>query len=1288
RENLEALQGEFPDDGEVASLLGQAHEGLGNHAAAKDSYEKAVAASPNEIANYQRLANLLRRQPDLAGGGKPPRDPDAVMDQMVAANEGAFRAHLARWDYLTGSEVLARWRALVVAGARADAEKLAGSDAAVGRALKKAEGDVARALELAPDEADVLLAASELEQARGKLDPAREHLRRGRRLHPDDPRLCQALAALEGRAGRRAEALACLREGVKTLQGRAREEVRWTLANLLLDGGDADEAREEVARLERARYSAAGLEYLRARLLMHQGQWAPAARMLERARAAVEAAPAVSADGEVFLAQVNLHLGRCYKQLNEPARQVTAFERLVARSPGSPAARLQLASAHAAMGRLDEALEQCRQALALPNAPPQAAREYARLLIVRNLRHNRRDWDAVREALDRADRADPGSTEVVLLRAEALAAQDRPDDARKLLEEARGRQPKQVALYAALAALADRRGDRDAAGRVLDEAAEKAGDSVDLRLARARHAAGLPRGARDALAPLAADVEQFTAADQARLLEGLAAAHVRAGDPAGALRLWKRLADRPDARNDLRVQFGLAELALQTGDEAAVRQALDQVRQIEGGQGTFWRYGEALRLVRLASSADGALDTARNHLDLVAGARPGWVAVPLAKAELEERAGRTEQAIAQYWEAINLGEQDPRVVRQLVQLLHSRQRYREADQVIRRLQKQAPLSPDLQRLAADLALRNRDGLEAARRAAEAMPRDSADYRDHLWLGQVLAASGQRPDDAERSLRRAVELGERVPETWVSLVEFLAARGRKEQAEKEIGRARERLPKDVAPLALAPCWEALGQPDRAREQYEAALAARPTDGAAVRGLAGLLLRGGRLADAEPHLRKLAGRKVEASDADAAWGRRNLAWVLASSGGARRLAEALALVGMKLDEAGRPVVTEAQVPPAELTEEQRARAKVLATRQRQAFRTQAVALFEELGKRQALGAEDQFLLTRLYEARGDWAKARQEYRDLLTRHGDNPLYLARFAQGLLFRRELEECLRCVERLERLEKTRGVEAGTFDSARLRAEYLLARGEGEKAVALLKPRAEREGAPPEELLNLAGVLARLRRTDEALACCDRAWQRCPPESAGAASVAVLRAGEPTAAQMHRVEKALADAAAKHPDSLALLLQLADLRDLQRKYADAEALYRQVLKRDPTNATALNNLSWLLANDPRKAAEALELVNRAIEAHGPRADLLDTRATAYLALGQAEAAVKDLQAVVAEAPSPGRHFQLARAHLKAQDRAAAAKAFAEAKRLGFTPQQMHPLQQDTARSVAGELES
>jgi len=64
----------------------------------------------------------------------------------------------------------------------------------------------------------------------------------------------------------------------------------------------------------------------------------------------------------------------------------------------------------------------------------------------------------------------------------------------------------------------------------------------------------------------------------------------------------------------------------------------------------------------------------------------------------------------------------------------------------------------------------------------------------------------------------------------------------------------------------------------------------------------------------------------------------------------------------------------------------------------------------------------------------------------------------------------------------------------------------------------AQYQAKQPESVLLLAQFLGRRHRAREALDLCEKAWQHCPPESVGTASVAVLYAANADAASLDRV--------------------------------------------------------------------------------------------------------------------------------------------------------------------------
>src|SRR5262249_13895301 len=150
--------------------------------------------------------------------------------------------------------------------------------------------------------------------------------------------------------------------------------------------------------------------------------------------------------------------------------------------------------------------------------------------------------------------------------------------------------------------------------------------------------------------------------------------------------------------------------------------------------------------------------------------------------------------------------------------------------------------------------------------------------------------------------------------------------------------------------------------------------------------------GRLQEATPLLERIIAGGLKASASDQDWAKRSLAIVLAAGTDFQRFRRALELVGLKLDDNGQ-LLREATTED-ESTEVQRSRARVLATQGQRQFRERAIALLEGMARRQALTADDRFVLALLYDAGGAPAKAHELLRDLVLTQVQSPFYLAQY------------------------------------------------------------------------------------------------------------------------------------------------------------------------------------------------------------------------------------------------------------------------------------------------------
>ena len=1293
RVHLEALTRQTPDDPTLPWLLGQCEEEAGRYREAADQFERARVAQPTRIEVYVRLANLLRRRLN------DPARADAVMDAVeekagvVATNSGSAAAYLARAAYRE----------------------------TYGIQVATTDGDVDRARELAPSDADVLMRSARAALRRGDGPAARRYLEDCVAKHPALAGPYRILADLLQGTNQREQAADWLRRGIAAVpqdQVNERTMLRWTLADVLIQGGGSDEANTILAALGAEKVRPELLDLLRGANLVARGQVAEAARILTR----LDPILAADASTRVLAKRALLLLTFCHDQMGNPDLRLDAARRAagidVTPDPYRDAARLALAEALAAAGRPDEAIDELRK---VPENPTATLAE-ARLRVLQALGQPAESgrWAAATRSLDLAGArlaGQPGEAAVAALRAQVMAAQGQVDQARSLLGKAVADHPEQGEAWLALADLAGRGGQIDARLAVLDEAGRKGGARAVLLVARANCWAekGGP-AAPAALAQVERDSARFAGLERATVERGLALAQARIGKPAEAARLWSAVAAaRPD---HMIARLALFNLALEAGDRDRAGQALDQLLRIEGEDGPTWRFCRALLQLdrgRGRGQADGRalLAGARSDLDRVAQLRPSWSRVPLALAEVDLVEGNPDAAIGDYLHAIvDLGDRTPGAISRLAQLLGQRQRYSEAELLLSKLRgdaREAQIKPAgvLDLLASQVAFRNQDYEGALKQAGRAISEDSNDARDLLWLGRLREAAGK---PAEPVLRRAVTVARDLPDARVALIESLTRAGRKADAEAALAQAEAELPRDAAALALARANEVVGRPDRAAEYYRDALTVHPDDPRALRAVAVSHLRNGRVADAEALLRRIIERGAAADEVP--WARRTLATVVAGRGRPLDTNQALAILGSGTNGA-------APGPAGDAPEDQRARALILSRQPGRDHRREAIAILERLIERQFARPADYLLLAELNEVDGDWSRARQRLAELVDRGGVAPVQLAAAARALLRHGQQAEAEALLARLEAQAKGQPI------TLEVQARVLQAAGRGDQAGSLLEGFARSNpanlvavSALCEELqqydvaerllrsnldqagtrgsvasLDLARLLGRRGRAREAVDLLDsRAWPALPAPKVATAAVSVLTgdlSGDPALRDRvaGSIDRAARNGQAADNDRAMLRFDLANVRCLQGRYDEAEQILRELAVRSELKVATLNNLAWMKALlQGNQAAQSLSLIDQAIALAGEISDLLDTRGVVHLALGQAELATRDLEDAISTGPGPDKYFHLAQAYLAVGKRSDAERAFHQAEALGLSERSLHPLEQPAYRDLAGKV--
>lgn len=1289
--HAEALLDRFPTEAALWQRLGAAQTGLNQLAEARVSYETAIKHAPDSLVGYQRLAQLLWRNMEK------PAEARAVLDRMVAAlpqEPQAFYSRARFESYLADEP-----------GPRSQTAKI---DAAL--------HDLHRVLELDPENADASVLLAEILQKGRNVPAAHAILRDAATLYPRDFRIIRSLAWLELSRGNVPASLAVLEEGLKYAPDGF--DLLVPLTDLLVQQGDSTRSNEILERLQSRKAPAAQIKYLKARMAMRDRRWPDAIAQLDVLRTESLKQPGLET-------QLNLLLAVCYEKTANPDAEEKAFKRILSADPTNVPARVGLATLCLNLGRFDDAIHELDTAVQSPYAPETAHSQLVRLKAHRMALSGASadEWRRLEQAAyTAAAKFGPVSSDALVLRAEVAAAQFKYGEAIKLLRQETTRRPGDTRLWAALARLtADALGS--AAGlMVMDEAQAASGDGPEIRLARAALYAREP-GRFRSIDRLAENIDAWAEADQLRLLYGLVEIYdqmIEVNDPAGAnekvINLLTRIAKHRPA--DVSLLFRLHARAVMESKSkprmnnwelhqryfgaisSDIHMALEK---IEG------KKGPTVLLCEAALHPDAErLHRVIEHF----GDSPTNADACLAIARWKAESGDTPESLRLCRRAFLLEPTRYETARALLVALWTHGSQDEAKKFLTQLAIDSRwASGQFRRLVSGaLELMPRETAQAA--VAWCQPYLLREPGGLGWLANCYAAVGM-PKKADAALTAATKMPTATADDWLRLAIHQARDGNKTATRETLQAAREKLPARVFfPLAAA----FLETPEGTNWLPDTPRAADKRMFAQAR-LAVKLSRSARTEAAAVLESYLA--EVDLPKADAGWARRNLAMIYAIGGNAEDRARALALLKEASDDGAS-------------ADELRATASVLSTlarylesEDRKAVLARAAAALEQVYQRSD-SPRDLFNLSQLYRAAGNRKASRQNFMKLLKSDPQNLYYLTaaleeltedrNFQGGEAFadalRAKYAGEFRAVATVARYEAKAGrperalalaegyasaAEAGAGDylarAARVAelldelARYANVRGTpvGKKiAAAAVERYAALAPTRPEAVVGIAGLLGAETSIAEAFAEIDRHAKHLSVRVRALAGLAAVRSGGATERQFDQVKAWIEAAAKEDRESIPLQLSAAELHALRQAYPAAAAVYEAILKREPHNAIALNNLAWILAADPNQAQRALDLLDRAAREVGLTGELLDTRARARITLKQLPQANRDLTDSMMQEATGLRWFHCAVLQLAQSppNRAEALKAFREARDRGLDPRSVHPADLATYRTL------
>ncbi len=361
------------------------------------------------------------------------------------------------------------------------------------------------------------------------------------------------------------------------------------------------------------------INFMRACLDFNEFKWLEASKKLTESRAALPA----------FGTRIDLMLGKCYEHMGEHDREVEVYQRAVGES-GSVIAHAALAQALMRIGQNDRALaelQHVRKAQGddefIQSSPARTA--LLTLLLQRNARlpESDRDWKDIDHLVAATAKAFPDSPELLLVESNVLEQKGKPEQARKLLETAAEKDPKDPKAWLSLARLEFLKDGAAAALAMLEKGREKGEDSFALRQSQIVYSLQLPADqAKVALQKAEEGLNNFNEDEQNRLQRLVGVAYFRLDDMKQVREIWGRIAEK--SPNEPDAQFTLFDIAMRDDDQAAIKKSIASIKRLFGEGSPEAKYVEARKLVsdvraKRSGDASATLAKARELVQRCAG---------------------------------------------------------------------------------------------------------------------------------------------------------------------------------------------------------------------------------------------------------------------------------------------------------------------------------------------------------------------------------------------------------------------------------------------------------------------------------------------------------------------------------------------------------------------------------------------------------------------------------------------------------------------------------------------
>jgi tetratricopeptide (TPR) repeat protein len=153
--------------------------------------------------------------------------------------------------------------------------------------------------------------------------------------------------------------------------------------------------------------------------------------------------------------------------------------------------------------------------------------------------------------------------------------------------------------------------------------------------------------------------------------------------------------------------------------------------------------------------------------------------------------------------------------------------------------------------------------------------------------------------------------------------------------------------------------------------------------------------------------------------------------------------------------------------------------------------------------------------------------------------------------------------------------------------------------------------------------ALRRAGKTDQSVAAMEDYLRRKTDDPEAHVAMAQAYMDVNRGAQAVRV---LREAQVRFPDETSITFELGAVLDRQKRYAESETVFRQLISKEPENAPALNYLGYMLAERGERLDESVTYLKRALAIDPENGSYLDSIGWAYYKDGKLDLALEHLK--------------------------------------------------------------